>query len=158
MDEAAVTRYIVETFDGSVTAAEWGDLFFFYNPDQTLPKDIYFATLKTSDDDYDHASNLDRPGVYRLNIGVSKETFLALFGQKPQKLGAGDGSDIGGDFTVLDQLLPHPVYASMGWVCILNPGDETFRHTVQPLLAEAYAVAVGKFAKRARQGSQVAEP
>lgn len=151
MDEAAVTRYIVETFDGSVTAVEWGDMFFYYNPDRTLPKDIYFATLKTSDDDYDRASNLDRPGVFRLNIGVSKETYLKLFDQKPQKLGVGDGSDIGGDLTVLDQLLPHPVYASMGWVCILNPSAETFQRDVQPLLAEAYDLAVGKFAKRARQ-------
>jgi hypothetical protein len=115
-----------------------------------LPKDIYFATLKTSDDDYDRASNLDRPGVFRLNIGVSKATFLERFGQKPEKIGVGDGSDIGGDFTALDTLLPHPVYASMGWVCILNPSEGTFLTVVQPLLTEAYDLAVTKFARRTR--------
>lgn len=28
MDEAAIIQYITDTFDGSFTAAEWGDIFF----------------------------------------------------------------------------------------------------------------------------------
>jgi hypothetical protein len=31
----------------------------------------------------------------------------------------------------------------MSWVCVLNPGAETLK-TVQPLLAEAYDMAVRK--------------
>ncbi|HEY6539772.1 MAG TPA: DUF6194 family protein, partial [Ktedonobacteraceae bacterium] len=55
----------------------------------------------------------------------------------------------GYDFTALDQLMPHPVYGRMLWVCILNPGDETFETKVRPLLAEAYEMAVSKYRRRA---------
>ena len=47
--------------------------------------------------------------------------------------------------------MPHPVYGWMSWVCVLNPSAETFK-TMQPLLAEAYDLAVAKFAKRAARG------
>ena len=49
--------------------------------------------------------------------------------------------------TALHQLMPHPVYAPQSWVCVLNPSPETFR-AAQPLLAEAYAMAVRRHAKR----------
>jgi hypothetical protein len=51
------------------------------------------------------------------------------------------------DFTALDQLMPHPVYAPLSWVCVLNPSAATF-DVVRPLLAEAYQRAVGRNAKR----------
>jgi hypothetical protein len=149
MDEAAIIQYITDTFDGSFTAAEWGDTFFYYNPGSKLPNDIYFATLKTGDDDYDRASNLDRPGVFRLNIGVSKDTYRRLFGAGPTHIGSGQNELEGHDLTALDRIMPHPVYASMGWVCVVNPGPETF-DAVKLLLAEAYDRALAKFAKRAR--------
>lgn len=50
-------------------------------------------------------------------------------------------------FTAVDRLLPHPVYGWMSWVCVLSPSPATFQ-TVVPLLAEAYDLAAGKFAKR----------
>lgn len=34
------------------------------------------------------------------------------------------------DFTALDTLMPHPVYGSLWWVCVLNPGPKSFE-TVQ---------------------------
>jgi hypothetical protein len=37
--------------------------------------------------------------------------------------------------------MPHPVYAAQFYVCVLNPGAETFE-AVKPLLAEAYSIAV----------------
>jgi len=43
------------------------------------------------------------------------------------------------------------VYAPMSWVCVLNPSDTTFQ-AVQPLLAEAYDLAVSRHAKRAARG------
>jgi hypothetical protein len=54
--------------------------------------------------------------------------------------------DAGHDFTTLDQILPHPVYAPQSWVCVLNPSDETFQ-AVRPLLAEAYDLAVRRYAR-----------
>lgn len=31
------------------------------------------------------------------------------------------------DFTALDQIMPHPVYGKMFWVCVLNPSAATFQ-------------------------------
>ncbi len=136
MDEEAITHYIMDTFVGVETATSLGYTFFFYGADRMLP----FATLATADNDYDRVSHLDRPGVFRLNIGVSKQTFQALFGA--------DSIDVSVyDFTVLDKIMPHPVYAPQSFVCVLNPSDATFQK-VRPLLAEAYERAVRRDSRR----------
>ena len=160
MDEASITQFITDTFDGvNVVVASrkagspeiaWGDSFFIYDPGRQLPPagQFPFATIVTKDyGDFDFASRLDRPGVFRLNIGVGKETYRSLFGPQPSPPPAGGVVETGHDFTTLDQLLPHPVYAPMSWVCVLNPSAATFQ-TVRPLLAEAYQLAVSRYAKR----------
>ena len=127
----------------------WGDTFFSYDPDRDLePKyRLPFATIVTKDyGDFDRASNLNRPGVFRLNIGVSKDTYHSLFGPQPPPLGASGVVDTGHDFTDLDHIMPHPVYAPQSWVCVLNPSEATFQ-AVRPLLAEAYELVVRRYAK-----------
>ena len=149
MDQGGITRYVAETFDGvDVEVASqdngapeiaWGDTFFIYDPDCNLEgaARMPFATIVTKDyGDFDRASNLDRPSVFRLNIGVSRETYGSLFPD--------DGDH---DFTVLDRLLPHPVYGRNHWVCVLNPSESTFR-SLHPLLAEAYGIAAGRQTRR----------
>jgi len=161
MDEAAITQYITDTFDGvDVVVASreagspevaWGDTFFSYDPGRDLPPDrrFPFATIVTKDyADFDCASNLNRPSVFRLNIGVGKETYRSLFGAPSSPSGTGDGGESDYDFTALDQLLPHPVYGRMYWVCVLNPSAATFQTVVRPLLAEAYDIVVSKGARR----------
>jgi hypothetical protein len=137
MDEAAIAEYITDTFAGVETSTAYDYTFFFYSSERKLP----FATLATVDNEYDRVSNLDRPGVFRLNIGVSKETFQTLFG--PGKV---DLSTY--DFTALDTVMPHPDYAPQSWICVLTPSDATFHHAVQPLLAEAYDIAVKRYVRR----------
>ena len=137
MDESAITQYIIATFTDVETTMAYDYTFFFYRSERMLP----FATLATVDNEYDHVSNLDRPGVFRLNIGVRKPTFQALFGTGTVDLNAYD-------FTVLNTILPHPDYAPQAWVCVLNPTDDTFHHTVHPLLAEAYDMAVKRHMRR----------
>jgi hypothetical protein len=85
-------------------------------------------------------SNLDRPGVFRLNIGVSRETFQSLFGAGKVDVGAYD-------FAALDTIMPHPEYAAQHWVCVLSPSAATFEQ-VRALLAEAYALAERRHARR----------
>jgi hypothetical protein len=106
-----------------------------------------FATLIAQDNDYDRVSNLDRPSVFRLNIGVGKDTYRSMFGPPPPAPGPEGVVATGHDFTALDQVMPHPVYAPQSWVCVLSPGDETFQ-TVRALLAEAYELAATRHAKR----------
>jgi Family of unknown function (DUF6194) len=158
MDESSIIRYITDTFAGvdvlrpgadDEPAIARGDTFFSYDPDRNLePKHRFpFATIVTKDyGEFDRASNLDRPGVFRLNIGISKETYRSLFGPQPSPPAANGVVDTGHDFTALDQLIPHPVYAPQSWVCVLNPSDATFE-TVRPLLAEAYDLAVKRFTR-----------
>jgi uncharacterized protein DUF6194 len=85
-----------------------------------------FATLVTTDE-HDQASNLSRPGVFRLNIGVDRPTF--------QRVAADNETP---DYTTLDRLLPHPVYARQLWISTLNPSASTFEAIVIPLLALAH--------------------
>lgn len=147
MDESSITEYITGSFDDIHPVAAWGESSFFYNSGRKLPRGIYFATLKSKDGDNDRASNLQRPSAFRLNIGIGKLTYRSLFGPQPSRPAAGGVVGTGHDFTALDQLLPHPVYGWMSWVCVLNPSATTFQ-SVKPLLAEAYDLAVSKFAKR----------
>src|SRR4029078_4730232 len=150
MDEASITQYIIDTFAGvDVVRPEtsggpeiaWGDTFFIYDPHRDLEphRKFPFATIVTKDyADFDNASNLNRPGVFRLNIGVSKNTFRSLLGEQ--------SANAGPDYSALDQLLPHPTYATQSWVCVLNPTVESFER-IKPLLLEAYELAAKKHAQ-----------
>jgi len=155
-----MSRYITNTFEGVdvVEGAETsGNSFFFYNPDPTVPADYNFPTMTiVTSDMYDQFSNLDRPSVFRLNIGISKALFRSLFGKprlpsdRENEAESGDKRDDGDyDFTTLDQVMPHPVYGRMYWVCVLNPSDDTFETKVRPLLAEAYEMAASKYDRKA---------
>jgi len=133
MDESSVADYITQTFPDVETTTNFGYTFFFYRSDQKFP----FATLIASDTEYDRISNLDRPGVFRLNIGVSKQTFQSLFG-----IEAVNVKDY--DYTALDVILPHPEYAQYHFICVLSPSEATFER-IRSLLAEAYEIAVRRY-------------
>ena len=136
MNESSVVNYITKTFPGVETTTNFGYTFFFYGADHTLP----FATLISSDYDYDRISNLDRPGVFRLNIGVSKQTFQSLFG-------AAKVDVTSYDFTALDVIMPHPDYAKQYFICVLSPSEATFER-IRALLAEAHEIAVRRYTRQ----------
>ncbi len=119
----------------------------FYNPGGVLKKGVYLLTVKEKDGENDNASRVDRPGVYRVNLGLRKETFQHLFGAIPARPAAGGVVAMDYDFAALDTLMPHPVYAWMSWVCVLNPSAQTFE-TLKPLIRESYIFAQEKFRKR----------
>lgn len=140
MNESSVANYITETFTGVETTTNFGYTFFFYGSDHMLP----FATLASSDNEYDRISNLDRPGVFRLNIGVSRQTFQSLFGAAKVDVSSYD-------FTLLDVIMPHPDYAPQNFICVLSPSEATFER-IRPLLAEAYQIAVQRTERRNKSG------
>lgn len=137
MDEAAIARYITETFADVEIENSFGYTFFFYKSDHMLP----FATLISADYPYDNVSNLDRPGVFRLNIGIGRPTFQSLFGTEKIEVR-------GYDFTTLNTILPHPEYAAQSFVCVLNPTGATLEK-VKELLAEAYEIAAARYNRKA---------
>jgi hypothetical protein len=147
VNEVEMSQYILNTFVGVDVVFNADNSFYFYNPDPNVPPDhdFPFVTLMTNDIN-DTFSNLNRPSVYRLNIGVSKQTFRSLF---PKEKVESTETDNNYDFTAFDQLMPHPVYGMMYWLCIVNPSDQTLKTNVQPLLDEAYQSAVDKYNKKA---------
>ena len=155
MNEAEISQYITKTCEGVDVVTDSGNSFFFYNPDKHVPPDhrFPFVTLVTSDL-YDQFSNLNRPSIFRLNIGIGKQTFRSLEGSSslPSDRDSAARSfenASGYDFTALDQVMPHPVYGRMYWVCVLNPSDETFEMNVRQCLSEAYDLAVSKYKRQA---------
>ncbi len=148
MNEKAITDWMFEHLVEVDVAESSNNFFFLYKPlteqaDQKMP----FATLMTNDDN-DAISNLSRARVFRLNIGVRHETYQSMFGKQPKPQTTGTGViDLDYDFTALDRLMPHPVYAYMSWICVLNPTPETFEK-IKPLLLEAHTIAKRRNANR----------
>lgn len=82
-------------------------------------------------------SNLNREGVFRINIGVSKETFNALIHQVNEDV----------DYSKLNVFLPHPDYSRQNFVCILNPVGDNIEKKKQ-LIEEAHSIADKRFKRK----------
>lgn len=112
----------------------FGYIFFFVGDDHRVP----FVSIAQSDNDYDRLSNLNRAGVFRLNIGVSRAAFESLLaGSPPDNL----------DYAALNVFLPHPDYAKQHFVCILNPSHENEAITKR-LIVEAHSIAAARLQRR----------
>ena len=142
-----IVARIKNDFEGVVPKSSWGETSLFYNPGMALPNGVYFYTLKEKNGDNDKASKLDRDGVFRLSIGIAKQSYEKHFGSKPKRPPKGGIIDTGHDFTALNTLMPHPIYGWMSWVQVLNPSVSMFEDLL-PLIAEAHANAVIKFNKK----------
>ena len=124
-----ITSWITTTYPDTVIAQALGATFFSLD-EKHWPN---FATIVTTDEhDMGSPSNLAREGVFRLNIGVGKDTFNRLVGSI---------ADPG--YAAIDRIIPHPVYAKQRWIAILNPSRETFDAVVKPLIAEAHERLAG---------------
>jgi len=144
-DPEAITRTIVEIWPETDVVEALGAAFFSLDPEKHWPN---FATIVTTDEhDEGTPSQLSRPGVFRLNLGVGRETFERLV-----------GSAVDPDYAAFDRLLPHPVYAKQLWISILNPSDETFREVVLPLLTEAHDRLAAQRARRTAGATEAARP
>jgi hypothetical protein len=143
MNAEEMTRYLSETFTGVRTQEANGDTFVTYDPDGDLPADRWlpFATVVTGDN-YDTVSDLNQPGAYRLNIGLTKATYAALLGNTPTERDAQGVLICDADYTARDTLMPHPFYGNQHWVAVINP--ESTLATAKELLADAYDFAVRK--------------
>jgi hypothetical protein len=132
----AITRTILELYPDADVVEALGATFFSVDPDKHWPN---FATIVTTDEHDEGApSDLARPGVFRLNIGVGRATFERLVG------GMGEP-----EYAAFDRILPHPVYAKQLWISILNPSDATFRDVVLPLVHEAHDRLAAQHARHA---------
>ena len=142
-----ISKYLLETFDDLVIINSWGEISFFYNPDNLAPRGTYFCTIKENDGENDKASDLKRDNIFRFNFGISKPTFLELFNNVPTRPPKGGVIHGSYDFTQLDTLYPHPVYGWMCWVAIINPSERSFKE-LECLLLESYQLVLQKHRKK----------
>ncbi|KAF0848121.1 DUF6194 family protein [Nocardia caishijiensis] len=108
----------------------WGDIFYYYAPDGVVPRTQPFATIITKNYPDDTASDLDRPGAFRLNVAVTKSTFT--------EHAANPLAD--------NTFAPHPQYPN--WLSITDPGRES-AESLRNLIREAHARTRTRIDRRA---------
>ena len=138
--------------DGSPEIA-WGDTFFYYAPDGAVPQATQpFATIVTKNYPGDESSQLDRPGVFRVNMAAGKDAFTAHVGRAPRDTDPQAGYEAPGPET-LDVVIAHPVYGSLGWLAVNKPGSATATE-VRRLLEQAHQLARARYWRRAEGAGQ----
>lgn len=142
-----VVEHMCSLFPGLRVVDAWGEQSLFYNPDGILKRGVYFCTIKEKDGQNDSASFLNRDTIFRMSFGISKKSYTALFGTLPVRPVKSGVINTFTDFTRLNEIMPHPVYGWMAWVCILNPSQEKFKE-LEPLLRESYALVIKKYKNR----------
>ena len=142
----------VKSFDGTLAVIpgpgrrlarnRLGDAFFYYAPDGTMPKTTQpFATIVTKNYPDDERSRLNRPGSFRVNVAPGKAAFVEWTGHQPGE----PADDI--DPSVQDTVFAHPVYGSLGWLAVVNPGPATTQ-AVRNMLRKAYDLARSRYERR----------
>jgi Family of unknown function (DUF6194) len=141
---------LLELGPGLTLEAYYGERAVFYNPGRARPLGIILASVKDRDGPNDASAELSRPGVFRLSLGITRETYVERFGVIPARPPRGGVIALDGyDPTRLDTLMPHPVYGWMYWLQILSPSRASF-DALRPLLDEALGLAETKWQRRER--------
>ena len=136
MTQTEVEEFVA-AFENVQRVENFGYSFFFVGDDHRLP----FVTIAHADNDFDNVSHLNRDGVFRVNLGISKETFKSLLNT--------ESSSAPVDYSVLDVFLPHPHYSRQHFVCILNPSNENVE-TTKRLIVEAHSIAAARLQQKAK--------
>jgi len=152
MTPEAIRALILRDFPETEAHENWGETSLFCNPGARFARGACFLTLKSKDGANARASALDRPGVFRMSFGLPRDAFELLFGRPPVRPGQGGVIEGPWDFMQLRQLMPHPVYGWMRWVCILNPSVADLAAQM-PLIRAAHAKALKICERRMRRGS-----
>ena len=127
--------------DGTPELA-WGDAFFYYSPDGTVPTSTQpFATIVTKNYPGDELSRLDRPDAFRVNVVATKQEFEQLLGVAPRDAAHAPQADTD------DTLAAHPQYGTAGWLSVVNPSSRTGSQ-IEELLESAYGVAKSRYERR----------
>lgn len=133
MNQSQVEAY-VSSLDNVQRDDSYGYAMYFVGDEHMVP----FVSIASSDNEYDNISNLNREGVFRINIGVGRETFDSLVSDvKPETV----------DYSALDVIMPHPEYAKQHFVCILNP-SEANEELTKKLIVEAHDLVANRLQRK----------
>ena len=133
MTQKEMEEYI-ESYENVERAENLGYIFYFYGDHHMVP----FVSIAQSGNKYEEVSKLDREGVFRINIGVSKATFDSLFSSNNvDKI----------DYSAIDIFMPHPHYAKQFFICILNPSKKNVDQ-LKNFISEAYSIMKARFGNK----------
>ena len=133
MNQSEVEAF-VEQLENVESEDNFGYLFYFVGDDHK----VGFVTIGYSDNEYDTVSNLDREGIFRVNIGISRESYATMFA---------DTNTEGIDYSALNVFMPHPHYAKQHYICILNPSGEN-EDLTKKLIVEAHSIAAKRYNRK----------
>lgn len=142
-----ILNYITNKYDGVVIKNSYKELAIFYNPNNLLKNGVYVCTIKEQDGNNDKASKLFRNGVFRFSCGLTKDDYINLFKILPKRPKKGEIVDLPYDFSILHEIIPHPIYAYMGWICI-NCTQETNLELFYKYIDLSYQKAVNNYNKK----------
>ncbi|WP_415971621.1 DUF6194 family protein [Rhodococcus sp. 077-4] len=127
--------------DGTPELA-WGDVFFYYSPDGTIPSTTQpFATIVTKNYPGDELSQLNRPDAFRVNVVAGKQEFERILGLPPREAAHATQADAD------DVMAAHPHYGTAGWLSVVNPSSQT-ETQLKDLLESAFEVAKSRYERR----------
>jgi hypothetical protein len=126
-------KHHLEQLPEVTSANSFGYILFFYGEERMTP----FVSIADSDNDYDNVSNLNREGVFRLNIGVNVKSYQLLFPNVREEV----------DYCQLNVFMPHPYYSAQNFICILNPSGSELDRTMG-FIQEAYEIAKGRYERK----------
>jgi hypothetical protein len=133
------TLVVVASEENGAPQVAWGDAFFIYDPEKRITPERHFPYATIVNHDYPgfDESDLNREGVFRVNMWVSPET---------SKRETADSGAEAIDYGALDRVIPPPVYGKQSWLSVLSPG-EAAGDKVKTLLAEAHRRAQVRYHK-----------
>ena len=80
MTANGILEYCLDQLDGTILVNSWGERGIFYNLGNKLKRGVYVLTVKEKDGENDKSSILNRDGIYRVNLGIRKSSFIQMFG------------------------------------------------------------------------------
>ena len=141
-DPDSIHRYILETYPDTIVAAIEGGTFYSCDP-------ANFSELRHRG----HQRRLRRRLEPEPARGVQAE-----HRRQPRHVPAAGREQEAPDYTALNQLMPHPIYARQHYVSILNPSADAFEDLIKPLLEEAHARTAAQYARRKREERLATQP
>lgn len=146
-----IINIIQNKYDGIILKDAYKEKTFFFNPDNRLKNGVYFCTIKENDGPNDKSSKLYRENIYRISCSIDIDSYEKLFGKKPKRASKGKtvilDNSLNIKFDDINVIMPHPIYAWMGWISINSPSENKFIEFLN-FIDISYKKSKEKYAKK----------
>lgn len=105
----------------------------------------FFLGIREFDSEGDTLSRLDRHGVFRVTLRLSKDKFNALFSKSAKPDKSGYITRAPEDYDKKNKITPHPVLSGDYCIQCLNPEEKLFETLLKELIAESYRRARSEY-------------